>query len=83
MKETAVDQALELSVNFFAATTVIPTPSGKLMRQAFSGVPVRGDPTEYGTLLSPARARELPGFTPQQSWRDTLSASGISPGRGD
>jgi hypothetical protein len=76
MKETA----LELSVNFFAATVML-TPSGKLMRRACSGVPVRGDPTEYGTLLSPARARELPGFTPQQSWRDALSASGISPGR--
>ena len=55
-----------------AADTVMPTPSADLIREVFPGVPLREGLAEYETLLSIKRAREMLGFNPQHSWRDTI-----------
>lgn len=50
----------------------MPTPSADLIREVFPGVPLREGLAEYETLLSIKRAREMLGFNPQHSWRDTI-----------
>ena len=44
-------------------------PSRELMAQAFPAVPVSETLTEFGTLLSIAKARRVLGYDPRHSWR--------------
>ena len=39
------------------------------MAKGFASVPVRGDLTEHGTLLSIEKARRMLGFEPRHTWR--------------
>jgi nucleoside-diphosphate-sugar epimerase len=56
-----------------AADTVMTRPSAELMREVFPGVPLTGEVSETGTLLSIGRARQALGFKPAHSWRDHVS----------
>jgi nucleoside-diphosphate-sugar epimerase len=53
-----------------AADTVMNRPSAELMAEVYPSVPIRGSPTEFGTLLSIDKARKLLGYEPRWSWRD-------------
>lgn len=55
-----------------ANDTVMPRPSGELLRDQFPGVALRRDVGEFGTLLAIDRAREELNWTPQHSWRDVI-----------
>lgn len=57
-----------------AADTVMNRPSRELMDDVFPGVEVADDLETYGTLLAIDRAREMLGYDPEHSWRDTLDA---------
>ncbi|WP_407572334.1 NAD-dependent epimerase/dehydratase family protein [Deinococcus altitudinis] len=74
--QLALTAPLEGASSFIiaAADTVMPTPSAELMRQVFPGVPLREGFAEHETLLSIRRARDVLGFHPQHSWRDTVGA---------
>jgi nucleoside-diphosphate-sugar epimerase len=55
-----------------ARDSLIDRPSADLMAEYYPDVPVR--PAEgHASLLSSARATELIGYTPQQSWRDRVT----------
>jgi nucleoside-diphosphate-sugar epimerase len=68
----ALDAPVEGSASFIiaAADTVMTRPSADLMREVFPGVPLTGEISETGTLLSIGRARQVLGFEPRHSWRD-------------
>src|SRR5579859_664440 len=53
-----------------AADTVMNRPSADLMATVFPGVPLTSPVTEFGTLLSIDRARNVLGYQPRHSWRD-------------
>lgn len=71
----AVRLALEHQVTGFdrfiiaAADTVMSRDNTELVAEVFPGVPVRGDISGNGTLLSIQKARRVLGFEPQHSWR--------------
>ncbi len=71
----ALDAPAAGSASFIiaAADTVMTRPSGDLMREVFPGVPLTGEVSETGTLLSIGRARQALGFEPAHSWRDHVS----------
>ena len=52
-----------------ASDTLMRQPSRELMAQAFPAVPVSETLTEFGTLLSIAKARRVLGYDPRHSWR--------------
>jgi nucleoside-diphosphate-sugar epimerase len=52
-----------------AADTIMRRPSRDLMAEHFPGVPIRGDLSEHGTLLSIEKAKRVLGYRPQHSWR--------------
>ena len=72
----SVQLALEADVHgaealiIAASDTVMRIPSRRLMAQVFSGVPVKADLAEHGTLLSIDKARRLLGYAPDFTWRD-------------
>src|ERR1700751_4099458 len=55
------------------ADTVMNRPSAELLAEVFPGVRLTRDVGESGTLLAIARAREVLGFHPEQSWRDHVT----------
>jgi nucleoside-diphosphate-sugar epimerase len=57
-----------------AADTVMNRPSLELLAEFFPGVPVRGEPGAFETLLSIDKARRLLGYEPGFSWRDHVDA---------
>ncbi len=61
------------SVNLIiaASDTVMNRPSSELMAEVFSGVRVRANLGEFETLLCIDRAREVLGYEPKYSWRNT------------
>src|SRR5882757_10010012 len=59
-----------------AADTIMNRPSAELLAEVFPGVGLTREIGTYETLLSIDRAREVLGFDPQHSWRNT-----IDPGR--
>lgn len=71
----AVRLALEHQVTGFdrfiiaAADTVMSRDNTELVAEVFPGVPVRGDISGNGTLLSIQKARRVLGFEPQHSWQ--------------
>jgi nucleoside-diphosphate-sugar epimerase len=73
-------RALEADVagaeNFIVAAgdTVMNRPSSALMSEVYPDVEVRGELSEFETLLSIAKARRLLGYEPSYSWRDALEA---------
>jgi nucleoside-diphosphate-sugar epimerase len=68
----ALNAPIEGSTSFIiaAADTVMNRPSAELMREIFPGVPVTGEVSGTGTLLSIGAARQALGFEPSHSWRD-------------
>jgi nucleoside-diphosphate-sugar epimerase len=72
----SVQLALEADVHgaealiIAASGTVMRIPSRQLMAQVFSGVPVKADLAEHGTLLSIDKARRLLGYAPDFTWRE-------------
>jgi nucleoside-diphosphate-sugar epimerase len=77
----AVRKALELDATgadvfiIANADTVMQRPSAALMAEVFADVEVHGELGEHETLLSIAKARRVLGYSPQHSWRDTVSAA--------
>ncbi len=71
----ALDAPVEGSASFIiaAADTVMVRPSAELMREVFPAVPLTGEISGTGTLLSIGRARQELGFAPSHSWRDHIS----------
>jgi len=57
-----------------AADTVMNRPSAALLAETFPDVKLTRDVGEFGTLLAIDRARQVLGFEPRHSWRDSLSA---------
>jgi len=55
-----------------AADTVMSRPAAELVAEVFPDVPVRGELSPHGTLLSIDKARRLLGYDPQHSWRDEI-----------
>lgn len=55
-----------------AADTVMSRDNTELVAEVFPDVPVRGDISGNGTLLSIDHAREVLGFAPRHSWRDEV-----------
>lgn len=55
-----------------AADTVMNRPSRELMAEVFPDVKVANDLSEFATLLAIDKARDMLGYHPQHSWRDTL-----------
>jgi nucleoside-diphosphate-sugar epimerase len=55
-----------------AADTVMKQPSRDLLAQIFPDIPVQGHLSEFGTLLSIEKARDLLGYEPRHSWRNYL-----------
>ncbi|MBD7957535.1 NAD(P)-dependent oxidoreductase [Microbacterium sp. Sa4CUA7] len=55
-----------------AADTVMSRPAAELVAEVFPDVPVRGELSPHGTLLSIDKARRLLGYDPQHSWRDEV-----------
>ena len=47
-------------------------PSWALMEEVFPEVEVADDLSEFGTLLSINKARQLLGYKPAHSWRDEV-----------
>ena len=68
----ALDAPVDGSASFIiaAADSVMNRPSADLIREVFPGVPLTGEISENGALLSIARAQQVLGFTPEHSWRD-------------
>jgi nucleoside-diphosphate-sugar epimerase len=54
------------------ADTVMSRSNASLLAEVFPGVPVKGQLSENGTLLSIDKAKRLLGYTPQHSWRDEV-----------
>jgi nucleoside-diphosphate-sugar epimerase len=55
-----------------AADTVMNRPSRDLLAEVFPDVPVNREISEYGTLLSIDRAKQVLGYVPAHSWRDEI-----------
>ena len=55
-----------------AADTVMNRPSRDLLAEVFPDVPRTREISEYGTLLSIDRAKQLIGYVPAHSWRDEI-----------
>ncbi|MBF4462969.1 MULTISPECIES: NAD-dependent epimerase/dehydratase family protein [unclassified Rathayibacter] len=68
-KETGFDRFI-----IAAADTVMSRPNAELVEEVFPGVEVRGDLGVNDTLLSIDHAREVLGFAPEHSWRDSRRA---------
>jgi nucleoside-diphosphate-sugar epimerase len=73
---SAPEEAVAGSPSFIiaAADTVMNRPSADLLAQQFPDVPLRGEISEFGTLLSIDRARKVLGFEPRHTWRDHVPA---------
>ncbi len=56
-----------------AADTVMNRPNRDLLAEVFPGVPLRKPVTDFETLLSIDKARQLLGYAPQYSWRDHIN----------
>jgi nucleoside-diphosphate-sugar epimerase len=56
-----------------AADTVMDRPSVEVLREFYPDVPVTGEVEGHQTLLAIGKAREVLGFEPGHSWRDTVS----------
>jgi nucleoside-diphosphate-sugar epimerase len=71
----ALDAPVKGSAAFIiaAADTVMNRPSADLLGEVFPAVPLTGEVTEYGSLLSSGRAQQVLGFTPRHSWRAHVS----------
>lgn len=69
----AVIQGAEVFI-IAAADTVMKQPNRELMAQVFSQVPLREGTGDFETLLAIDKARRLLGYSPQHSWRDSVSA---------
>jgi nucleoside-diphosphate-sugar epimerase len=54
-----------------AADTIAPLPSAELLHNRFPQVPVRADISGFRSLQSSARAKDVIGFEPRHSWRDS------------
>ncbi|MBO0985710.1 NAD(P)-dependent oxidoreductase [Rathayibacter sp. SD072] len=73
----AVEKALEHEGTGFdrfiiaAADTVMSRSNDELVAEVFPGVEVRGEVGANGTLLSIDHAREVLGYAPEHSWRDS------------
>ncbi|PPG02093.1 MULTISPECIES: NAD(P)-dependent oxidoreductase [unclassified Rathayibacter] len=73
----AVEKALLAETTGFdrfiiaAADTVMTRPNAELVAEVFPGVELRGDLGTTGTLLSIDHAREVLGYAPEHSWRDS------------
>ncbi|SMH45734.1 UDP-glucose 4-epimerase [Rathayibacter oskolensis] len=73
----AVEKALELDATGYdrfiiaAADTVMSRPNAELVAEVFPGVEIRGDLGTNETLLSIDHAREVLGYAPEHSWRDS------------
>ena len=73
----AVEKALEHEGTGFdrfiiaAADTVMSRPNDELIAEVFPGVEVRGEVGANETLLSIDHAREVLGYAPEHSWRDS------------
>jgi nucleoside-diphosphate-sugar epimerase len=74
----APDEAVAGSPAFIiaAADTVMNRPSASLLAEAFPGVPLTREISEYGTLLAIDRARAVLGYDPAHTWRDHVTAPG-------
>lgn len=55
-----------------AADTIMNRPNAELIEAVFPGVPIKAGTTDFETLLSINKARDMLGFKPQYSWRDIL-----------
>jgi nucleoside-diphosphate-sugar epimerase len=62
-----------------ASDTVMNRPSAALLAETFPDVKLTRDVGEFGTLLAIDRARQVLGFEPRHSWRDSLSAQAGAP----
>ena len=62
-----------------ASDTVMNRPSAALLAETFPDVKLTRDVGEFGTLLAIDRARQVLGFEPRHSWRDSLSAQAEAP----
>ncbi len=71
---TAPQDAVTGSPSFIiaAADTVMNRPSAELLAEVFPNVPLIGKVSEFGTLLSIDRARQVLGYEPRHTWRDHL-----------
>lgn len=58
-----------------AADTVMNRPSAELLAEVFPDVPLTGEVSEFGTLLSIGRARKALGFEPRHTWRNHIPAN--------
>ncbi|KQQ08170.1 NAD-dependent epimerase/dehydratase family protein [Rathayibacter sp. Leaf296] len=73
----AVEKALAHGATGFdrfiiaAADTVMSRPNDELIAEVFPGVEVRGEVGANETLLSIDHAREVLGYAPEHSWRDS------------
>ncbi|PPF27601.1 UDP-glucose 4-epimerase [Rathayibacter tritici] len=73
----AVEKALLAETTGFdrfiiaAADTVMSRPNAELVAEVFPGVELRGDLGTNDTLLSIDHAREVLGYAPEHSWRDS------------
>jgi nucleoside-diphosphate-sugar epimerase len=56
-----------------AADTVMNRPSAELLAEVFPDVPLRGEVSEFGTLLAIDRARQALGYEPRHTWRNYLT----------
>jgi nucleoside-diphosphate-sugar epimerase len=57
-----------------AEDTVMNRPSAELLAEVFPDVQLRGEVSEFGTLLAIDRARRALGYEPRHTWRNHLSA---------
>jgi nucleoside-diphosphate-sugar epimerase len=62
-----------------ASDTVMNRPSAALLAETFPDVKLTRDVGEFGTLLAIGRARQVLGFEPRHSWRESLSAQAEAP----
>ena len=73
----ALEAKVEGAASFIvvARDTVMTTPTAELVRGVFPDVEVREKPSEFGSLMSGARAATALGFVPEHSWRDVVPRS--------
>jgi nucleoside-diphosphate-sugar epimerase len=62
-----------------ASDTVMNRPSAALLAEVFGDVKLTRDVGEFGTLLAIDRARQVLGFEPRHSWRDSVSPQAEAP----
>jgi nucleoside-diphosphate-sugar epimerase len=62
-----------------ASDTVMNRPSAALLAETFPDVKLTRDVGEFGTLLAIDRARQVLGFEPRHSWRDSLPTQAGAP----